>query len=81
MERPTASVNRVSAPELDAGSLAEVTGGSLFATDTIVVVTELADLSQDLFDAVASFATQPSPDLALVVVHPGATRARDCSTG
>lgn len=76
VERPTASIHRVSAPDLDAGSLAEVTGGSLFATDTIVVVTDLADLGQDLFDAVVSFVTQPSPDLALVLVHPGGNKGK-----
>lgn len=74
--RPAASVNRVAAPVLDAGSLAEVTGGSLFAADTIVVVTELAELAPELFDAVASFATEPNPDLALVLVHPGGTKGK-----
>lgn len=76
IERPGASVNRLSASELDAGRLAEVTGGSLFASDTIVVVTELADLPQDLFDDVASFATQRNDDLVLVLVHPGGTKGK-----
>ncbi|WP_232547654.1 DNA polymerase III subunit delta [Propioniciclava soli] len=76
VERPGASVNRVSAVDLDAGRLAEVTGGSLFASDTIVVVTDLADLAHDLVDTVASFATQPSDELALVLVHPGGNKGK-----
>ena len=43
-ERPDAVTTRLSAGELDAGSLAEAAGGSLFASATVVVVTELADL-------------------------------------
>ena len=75
-ECPDASLTRVRAPELDAGRLVEATGGSLFSSQTIVVVTELADLSPDLFGAVVGFATTPSPDLALVLVHPGGVKGK-----
>lgn len=75
-ERPEASLTKVTASELDAGSLAEVTGGSLFATDSIVVVEGLDGLAQDLFDQVVGYATAPSDDLLLVLVHPGGNKGK-----
>ncbi len=75
-ERPDASVTKVEAATLDAGRLAEVTGASLFAEASIVVVTELADLPQDLFDQVAALAQQPGDDLALVLLHQGGNKGR-----
>lgn len=75
-ERPTASVTRVRAADLDAGGLIEVTGGSLFATDTVVVIEELSELAPGLTDAVVAFATTPSDELALVLVHPGGVKGK-----
>lgn len=75
-ERPDATVTRLDAPTLDAGALAEATGGSLFAADSVVVVENLADLPQDLFDAVASFTSAAFDDLALVLVHPGGVKGK-----
>ena len=76
VERPGASVTRVEAVDLDAGGLTEVTGGSLFASDAVVVVQGLADLSPELFDAVVGFVTAPLDDLALVLVHPGGVKGK-----
>ena len=70
-ERPEASVTTLDAATLDAGTLAEATGGSLFASDQIVIVEGLDALPADLFDAVASLASDPIDDLALAPVHPG----------
>lgn len=75
-ERPEASVTRVDAVDLDAGGLAEVTGGSLFASDSVVVVQGLSELAQDLFDAVLAFAIVPTDDLALLLVHPGGVKGK-----
>lgn len=76
-ERPEASVTKVVAGDLDAGKLAEVTGGSLFASDTIVVIQELSELSQDLFDDVDLLVRQPVAELALVLVHPGGVKGKN----
>ena len=76
-ERPSASVTRVAAAGLDAGALAEVTGGSLFASDTIVVIEELSELNQDLFGDVESLARQPVAELVLVLVHPGGPKGKN----
>ncbi len=75
-ERPTASVTKVEAGELDAGGLVEVTGGSLFAEDSVVVINALSDLDQTLFEAVLVFAQAPAEELALVLVHPGGVKGK-----
>ncbi len=75
-ERPAASVTKVDAVSLDAGILAEITGGSLFATDQIVVIEGLDDLPQELFDAVVGLASEPVDDLALTLVHPGGVKGK-----
>ncbi len=75
-ERPDAEVIRLDAVHLDAGSLAEATGGSLFASSTVVVVAGLSDLPADLNDGLASMAGHPPGDLALVLVHPGGLKGK-----
>lgn len=75
-ERPAASVTKVEAGDLDAGGLAEVTGGSLFAEESVVVVQQLSDLDPALFDAVLAFTVNPSDELALVLVHPGGVKGK-----
>lgn len=75
-ERADAAVNRVAAAVLDAGGLAEVTGGSLFASSTVAVLEGLADLPPALADQVAALAAAPGDDLVLVLVHPGGVKGR-----
>lgn len=75
-ERPEASVTTLDAATLDAGALAEATGGSLFASDQIVVIEGLDALPQELFEHVTSLATAPVDDLALTLVHPGGVKGK-----
>ncbi|CAL8975147.1 hypothetical protein PROP_01611 [Propionicimonas sp. T2.31MG-18] len=75
-ERPDAAVTRVEAPSLDAGSLAEAAGGSLFASATVLVVTDLAELPADLADQVVALAGDPGSDLALALVHSGGNKGK-----
>ncbi len=75
-ERPDAAVTRVEAGQLDAGSLAEAAGGSLFASATVLVVTELADLPAELSDQLVALAADPGEDLALVLAHPGGVKGK-----
>ena len=57
-ERPDASVVRLEAGQLDAGGLAEAAGGSLFATATVLVLTEVSELDPDLGHLVTALATR-----------------------
>jgi len=75
-ERPDAAVVRVDAGQVDGGSLAEAAGGSLFASATVLVVTGLSELAPELADQVVGMASEPGPDLALVLVHPGGNKGK-----
>ncbi|MEN0072653.1 MAG: DNA polymerase III subunit delta, partial [Propionicimonas sp.] len=63
-QRPDAAVTRLGAGELTPGSLVEVTGGSLLADASIVVVNDLPELPADVADKLVEIATRPGPDLA-----------------
>ncbi|MGA4508493.1 DNA polymerase III subunit delta [Propionibacteriaceae bacterium G1746] len=73
---PQVEVNTVDAATLDAGSFTELTGGSLFATSSVVVLEDVSNLDQGLFDLVAATAQNPPETLALVLVHPGGVKGK-----
>lgn len=75
-ERSDAAVTRVEAAQLDAGTLAEAAGGSLFASATVLVVNALAELSVELFDQMVALAGDPTEELALAMVHPGGNKGK-----
>ena len=76
-ERPDAAVVRVEAGQVNGGSLAEAAGGSLFASATVLVVTDLGELAPELADQVVGMASEPGPDLALALVHPGGNKGKN----
>ncbi len=80
-ERPEASVVRVEASALDAGGLAEAAGASLFATSTILVINDLAELPVDLNEQVLQLAADPGDDLALAIVHAGGVKGKGLLDG
>ncbi|MEL4504505.1 DNA polymerase III subunit delta [Luteococcus sp. H138] len=73
---PDAEVTRVAAVDLEGNRLAELTGGSLFSAASVVVIEDLANLSQDLFDAVLASAVNPGEDLSLTLVHGGGQKGK-----
>jgi DNA polymerase III subunit delta len=75
-ERPDAAVSRLESAELDGGTLAEATGASLFATATIAVINDLAEMPPELFDQVVELASAPGEDLALALVHGGGVKGK-----
>lgn len=75
-ESPEAEVVEVEAARLDGGSLSEMTSGSLFASRTVGVIRDLANLSADLTDAVLAIAQDTPDDLAFVLVHPGGVKGK-----
>lgn len=76
LEHPDATLARVEAATLDAGSLAELTGGSLFADRQVVIIEGIDALDPELFDAVLELAKDPPDELALALVHPGGQRGK-----
>lgn len=75
-ERPDAELHEVEASGLEGNRLAELTGGSLFATASIVVVRDLGSLPADLNESLVAIARDPGPDLCLVLVHGGGNKAK-----
>jgi len=75
-DRPDAVVVRLEAGDVDAGTLAEAAGGSLFASASVVVLNDLAELSPDLTDQVLALAADPGDDLALALVHGGGVKGK-----
>jgi len=71
-----ATVNRVNAGDLDRGTLAEITSGSLFSSAAVAVIEQLGELPAELVDDVATLAEAPQEDLALIVVHEGGVKGR-----
>lgn len=75
-EDASAEVTDIEAARLDAGSLAAITGGSLFATRAVAIIRDLAGLPAELTDAVSALARDPHDDLALVLVHGGGVKGK-----
>ena len=73
---PEAEVTKVLAGELEGNRLTELTGGSLFSTADILVVEELSNLPQELFDAMLAAARDPGEELCLTLVHPGGQKGK-----
>ncbi|HET9128389.1 MAG TPA: DNA polymerase III subunit delta [Propionibacteriaceae bacterium] len=75
-EVPEAELVEVEAADLVGNRLTELTGGSLFAPATVAIVRDLGNLPPDLHAALVEVASQPGPDLCLVLVHGGGTKAK-----
>ena len=69
-------VTETEAARLDSGRLAELTGQSLFASRRVVVLRDLPELPAESAPAVVRLATEPLPDLAVILVHPGTNRGK-----
>lgn len=75
-ERPDAQINRVEAGELDGNLLAEITGGSLLASESVTVISDIGATPVELVDALLSVALNPPDELALVLVHCGGVKGK-----
>lgn len=75
-ERPGAEVTEVAAAHLADGRFADLIGGSLFAADAIVVVTDLANLPEEALPLVRQTALEPHEELCLVLVHGGGVKGK-----
>lgn len=75
-EDPATSVVRLQGAGLERGALLEATGGSLFASSSAVVIEQLSETPQELFDDIAALAEQPIPELCLILVHSGIVKGK-----
>jgi DNA polymerase III subunit delta len=71
-----ADVHEVAAAVLRPGELTSVTAPSLFGGGCLVVVRDAQDASKDVADELARLATDPPPDVRLVITHAGGGRGK-----
>lgn len=69
-------VTEMLASELDSGTLAELTGPSLFAAQRMLVLRNLEDLSSDVGPRLVEYAGSPAEDVAVVLVHSGGQKGK-----
>ncbi len=75
-EQPEAELTEVSAGELADGRFADLIGGSLFSSYSIVVVNDLANLPEEALPLVKQTALEPFEELCLVLVHGGGVKGK-----
>lgn len=75
-EDPDVDVNQIDAVELNAGLLATMTGASLFAARSALVIRDVGALPSEVHPALLDLAGHPLPDAAIVLVHPGGQKGR-----
>ena len=73
-ERPEAELHRVGPRELSDGRFLELAGGSLFASDTILVVEDAQSLPVDLVPQIIAVASERPDYLCLVLQHDGSVK-------
>lgn len=72
----TADLTRTKVSELTAATLAELASPTLFSEGRVIVVEAAQDASQEVADAILSYAADPADGVVLVVVHNGGGRSK-----
>lgn len=75
-EQPEIELGDVEAATLDGQTLAELTGGSLFASHSAVVIRDVANLPPELTDQVVALAKDTPDDVALILTHLGGQKGK-----
>lgn len=73
---PGAELTRVQAAEVTRPALFELVSPSLFSEGRVIVVEAAHEITQEIADAVLSYAAQPADGIMLVVVHTGGGRSK-----
>lgn len=73
-EAPDVEIGDVHASELTAAELAELTGGSLFSSQSALIVRDIAELGSDVQEPLVALAMQMPDDVALLVTHLGGNK-------
>lgn len=73
---PDCQINEVSAGDLGAGELATAMSPSLFSDASAVVVDSIQDLDEAPQAELLSFAAEPSPEVATILIHDGGNKGR-----
>lgn len=68
---PEAEVSDTTGDQLTLTAFGDIAAPSLFASTRCIVVRQLEDVPDDVYDALVAYAGAPEPDIALVLVHSG----------
>jgi DNA polymerase III subunit delta len=68
---PESEVSETTAGELSMAALGDLSAPSLFSSIRCVVVARLEDLPDDVHDGLVGYASEPSSDIGLILVHSG----------
>lgn len=75
-EVPGCEVTTASAGQLTAGEFVTLTSPSLFSSATAVVLTDLRDLPEGPQAELLEYAAAPTPEVAVILMHPGGPKAK-----
>ena len=75
-EDPDVEVAEVDGGDLDPGTFAEITGGSLFSSHRVAVIRDLGSVPADVQTEILAIVSQPLDDVGLVLVHPGGVKGK-----
>jgi len=73
---PGCEITTASAGALTAGEFLGLTSASLFSAATAVVLTDLQDAAEAPSDELAAYAAEPSPEVAVILVHGGGQKGK-----
>lgn len=73
---PECEITSTAAGSLAPGELIGLTSPSLFSAASAVVITDLQDLTEGPAEELAAYAAEPSPEVALVLVHGGGQKGK-----
>lgn len=73
---PDVNVVESMAAGVTGGELVAMTGPSLFSETTVIVLSELENLSDDAAELLVEFAAQPAEDIAMILIHSGGNKGR-----
>jgi len=69
-------VAQVEGGDLDVGTFAEITGGSLFSNHRVAVIRDVGSVPVEVQAQILAVVDQPLDDVGLVLVHPGGVKGK-----
>lgn len=73
---PECEVTTSAAGSLGVGEFLGLTSASLFSASTALILTDLQDIPDGPGDEVVAYAMEPSPDVALILLHAGGPKGK-----
>lgn len=73
---PNVNVVESLAGGISGAELTAMTGPSLFSDTSVIVLSELENLPEDAAETLIEFSVDPSPDIALILMHSGGNKGR-----